>query len=71
MSRKRNEKSLKALKVSASIDREIVLSQGGNAVMIWLAGGVRSGAHCNIKRAVKRGSSRKIKHKKKFSVRGD
>jgi hypothetical protein len=71
MSRKRNENALKALRVSAAIDREIVLSQGGNAVLIWLSGGSRAGAHYNAKRAVKRGSSRKVKHKVRLENKGE
>ena len=60
------QKVIEAVKESASIDRVITLSQGGNACMIWLSGGVRGGAHRNRQareRDFHDGRSRKCKHR--------
>lgn len=60
---KRAERVLELARISAEIDREIVLSLGGNACMLWLTGGVRTGAHTNQEHNFRTGSSRKCKHR--------
>ena len=54
----KRDRVLRDARSMAAIDREIVLSQGGNALTLWRSGGVRGGAHTDRRKEANRRACR-------------